>query len=264
MDGRPADITPLQNILERLRDPEKGCDWAVRQDFADIVPYTIEEAYETADAVARGDLAALKDELGDLLLQVVFHSRIAEEAGHFDLADVIAAICEKMVRRRPHILGDAERSPGWEVIKAAERAKASDDGSALAGVAQALPALLRAEKLQKRAARVGFDWDNISDVQDKLFEEIEELSSANGKDHVAEEVGDLLFAAANLARHHGVDAEGALRAANAKFERRFRGMENMAGEAFAALPLTEKEALWQKVKQAERGTFPTDQVPDQG
>lgn len=251
MDGRPADITPLQSILERLRDRETGCDWAIRQDFADIVPYTIEEAYETADAVARGDMAALRDELGDLLLQVVFHSRIAEEAGHFDLTDVIEAICRKMIRRRPHILGDAAQSPGWEIIKAAERAAASDDGSALAGVAQALPALSRAEKLQKRAARVGFDWDNLPDVQAKLLEEIEELSSAEGRDHIAEEVGDLLFAAVNLARHRGVDPEGALRAANAKFERRFRAMEAMADD-FADLPIDGKEALWQAVKAQEK------------
>ncbi len=177
----------------------------------------------------RGDMAALKDELGDLLLQVVFHSRMAEEAGTFALSDVITAICEKMVRRHPHVFGSGEASPGWEQIKAEERAEKSDDGSALAGVALGLPALSRAEKLQKRAARVGFDWDDVSDVHDKVLEEIEELSSAVSQDHVAEEVGDLLFAAANLARHHKVDPEAALRAANLKFERRFRAMEAMAG-----------------------------------
>jgi len=251
MHGREADITPLQHILERLRDPDCGCDWAIAQSFATIAPYTIEEAYETADAIARGDMAALKDELGDLLLQVVFHSRIAEEAGAFDLVDVIQAICDKMVRRRPHILGDAVESPGWESIKAAERAEAGSDGSALAGVALALPALKRAEKLQRRAAATHFDWDDIADVRAKLLEELDELDQASGAEQVAEEMGDLLFAAVNLARHHGVDAETALMAANNKFERRFRAMEAKAGQAFADLSLDEKEALWQAVKRAE-------------
>jgi len=254
MNGRPADISPLQSILERLRDPASGCDWAIRQSFADIIPYTIEEAYETADAVARDDMAALKDELGDLLLQVVFHSRIAEEAGHFDLSDVIDAICQKMIRRRPHILGDADQSPGWEVIKAAERIDASEDRSALAGVAQALPALLRAQKLQKRAARVGFDWDNVDDVRDKLFEEIAEVADAETPDHIEEEVGDMLFAAVNLARYHGVEPENALRAANRKFERRFRAMEAMSGDKFADLSLDQQEALWQAVKRDEKSS----------
>jgi ATP diphosphatase len=252
MVSRTADIRPLQSILERLRDPEQGCEWAIRQSFADIIPYTIEEAYETADAVARDDMAALKDELGDLLLQVVFHSRIAEEAGHFDLSDVIEAICQKMIRRRPHILGDADLSPGWEVIKATERARSSDDRSALAGVALALPALLRAQKLQKRAARVGFDWDNVSDARDKLLEEIAELAEAQAPDHIEEEVGDLLFAAVNLARLHGVEPENALRAGNRKFERRFRAMEAMSGDTFATLSLDQQEALWQAVKRDEK------------
>ena len=256
MDGSPADITPLQRIMARLRDPQTGCPWDVEQDFATIAPYTIEEAYEVADAIERGDLASLKDELGDLLFQVVFHSRMAEEAGSFHLSDVITAICDKMVRRHPHVFGpnalSGEASPGWEQIKAAERAEKSDDGSALAGVALGLPALSRAEKLQKRAARVGFDWDSVVDVRNKLLEEMEELSSASTPDHVAEEVGDLLFAAANLARHHGVEPEGALRAANLKFERRFRAMEAMAGPVpFPDLSLAEQEALWQAVKAAE-------------
>jgi ATP diphosphatase len=215
------------------------------------VPYTIEEAYETADAIARDDMAALRDELGDLLLQVVFHSRIAEETGHFDLSDVIAAICAKMIRRRPHILADETHSPGWEVIKAAERADTSDDISALAGVALTLPALMRAEKIQKRAATTGFDWDDIEDVKSKVLEELEELSTAATPHHVAEEMGDLLFATVNLARHHGIDAEMALAAANRKFERRFRAMEAEAGDTFATLSLDEKEALWQAVKKAE-------------
>jgi ATP diphosphatase len=259
MDGQaadmsPPDISPLVAIMARLRDRETGCPWDVEQDFASIAPYTIEEAYEVADAIERDDMAALKDELGDLLLQVVFHSRMAEEAGTFSLSDVITAICDKMVRRHPHVFGNGEASPGWEQIKAQERAdKAGGDDSALAGVALGLPALARAEKLQKRAARVGFDWDDISAVQDKLMEEIEELSSASGPDHVAEEIGDLLFAAANLARHHRVDPEAALRAANLKFERRFRAMEAMAGPVpFPDLSLAEQEALWQVVKQDER------------
>ncbi len=248
MDGDAADITPLQQILGRLRDPANGCDWAITQTFSSIAPYTLEEAYETADAIARGDMAALKDELGDLLLQVVFHSRIAEEARHFDLADVIATICAKMIRRRPHILADATASPGWEAIKAMERAQTSNDVSALSGVALALPALTRAEKLQKRAKTTGFDWDNITDVQAKLLEEIDELDHASDNEAVAEEMGDLLFAAVNLARHHGVNAEMALAAANRKFERRFRAMEAMADGRFAGLSLEEKEALWQVVK----------------
>lgn len=252
MDSSPADITPLQVIMARLRDREAGCPWDVQQNFASIAPYTIEEAYEVADAIERDDMAALKDELGDLLLQVVFHSRMAEEAGSFTLSDVISAICEKMVRRHPHVFGDGKPSPGWEQIKAAERAETSDDDSALAGVALGLPALTRAEKLQKRAARVGFDWNDVSDVRNKLLEELDELSSAQTVDHVAEEVGDLLFATANLARHHGVDPEAALRAANLKFERRFRAMEAMSGPVpFPDLSLAQQEVLWQAVKRTE-------------
>jgi ATP diphosphatase len=258
MDGQAADmsspdISPLVAIMARLRDRETGCPWDIQQNFASIAPYTIEEAYEVADAIEREDMAALKDELGDLLLQVVFHSRMAEETGIFSLSDVITAICDKMVRRHPHVFGDGGDSPGWEQIKAEERAQtAGEDGSALAGVAMGLPALARAEKLQKRAARVGFDWDDVSAVQDKLMEELDELSSATSPDHVAEEIGDLLFAAANLARHHHVDPETALRAANLKFERRFRAMEAMAGPVpFPDLPLAQQEALWQAVKVAE-------------
>ncbi len=251
MDGPAADIAPLQRIMARLRDPRRGCEWDVAQTFATIAPYTIEEAYEVADAIERGDMAALKDELGDLLLQVVFHSRIAQEAGHFTLADVVAAICDKMVRRHPHVFGDGQPSPGWEQIKAAERAETIADESALAGVARALPALARAEKLQRRAARVGFDWDDVREVGAKILEEMDELSRAEMPDHVAEEAGDLLFAAVNLVRHHGVDAEAALRAANAKFERRFRAMEALAGGGFATLDLAAQEALWQQAKQGE-------------
>lgn len=246
------DISPLVDIMARLRDRETGCPWDVEQDFASIAPYTIEEAYEVADAIERNDLAALKDELGDLLLQVVFHSRMAQEAGAFSLSDVITAICDKMVRRHPHVFGNGGPSPGWEQIKAEERAGTSDDSSALAGVALGLPSLARAEKLQKRAARVGFDWDDVSDVRNKILEEMEELQDASSPDHVAEEVGDLLFAVANLARHHKVDPETALRAANLKFERRFRAMEAMAGPVpFPDLSLAQQEALWQAVKAKE-------------
>jgi ATP diphosphatase len=252
MSDRAADITPLQQIMARLRDPEHGCPWDVEQSFATIAPYTIEEAYEVADAIQRDDMAALKDELGDLLLQVVFHSRMAEESGSFDLSDVITAICDKMVRRHPHVFGDGQASPGWDEIKAAERAeKDKDDRSALAGVAIALPALARSEKLQKRASRVGFDWDDIADVRAKLLEEIEEVDNAQNQSEIEDEVGDVLYAAVNLARHHNVDPEAALRAANAKFERRFRAMEAKAGDGFASLPLNEKEALWQAVKRDE-------------
>lgn len=252
MSDRVADITPLQQIMARLRDPERGCPWDVEQSFATIAPYTIEEAYEVADAIQRDDMAALKDELGDLLFQVVFHSRMAEEAGLFALSDVITAICDKMVRRHPHVFGDGQASPGWDEIKAAERAeKDKDDRSALAGVAIALPALARSEKLQKRASRVGFDWDDIADVRAKLLEEIEEVDNAQNRSEIEDEVGDVLYAAVNLARHHKVDPETALRAANAKFERRFRAMEAKAGDGFASLPLNEKEALWQAVKRDE-------------
>ena len=238
-------LSRLRTIMARLRDPATGCEWDRAQDFRTIAPYTVEEAYEVADAIDRNDMAALKDELGDLQLQVVFHARMAEEAGHFDLDDVIEAIGAKMERRHPHIFGDGH-SPGWENIKAAERATHSD-GSALAGVALALPALLRAEKLQKRAARVGFDWPEADGARAKVIEEIAEVDA----DPSADEIGDLLFAVVNWARHLGVDAEAALRQANAKFERRFRHMEAVSGEAFAALPLDNKEALWQSAKQQE-------------
>lgn len=242
------DIGPLVAIMARLRDPERGCSWDVAQDFASIAPYTIEEAYEVADAIAREDLDDLRGELGDLLLQVVFHSRMAEEAGAFDLAQVIAGICDKMVRRHPHIFGEAGETPGWESIKAAER---TEGGSkrALDGVALALPALLRAQKLQKRAARIGFDWPDTTGALAKVHEELAELDAAATDAERVEEGGDLLFAVVNLLRHHGVDAEGALRAANAKFERRFAAMEDAGGEAFPGMSLAAKEALWQAAKQ---------------
>ena len=239
-------IERLTSIMARLRDPVDGCEWDRVQTWSTIAPYTIEEAYEVADAIARNDPADLKDELGDLLLQVVFHSRIAEESGAFTLADVVAAISDKMERRHPHIFGDAATSPGWETIKAGERAEKSDP-SALAGVAIGLPALSRAEKLQKRAARVGFDWPDAEGPLAKVFEEIEEVREA-GSETVGEEIGDLLFAVTNWARHRGVDPEAALRAGNAKFEARFRAIEVDGGDTFAAMTLDQKEALWQAVK----------------
>lgn len=253
-DVSNADIMPLARIMAMLRDPDGGCPWDVEQTFATIAPYTIEEAYEVADAIARDDLPGLKDELGDLLLQVAFHARMAEEAGHFTLQAVVDGICAKMIRRHPHVFAhdDAKHETAiksnWETIKAAERAEKEEDRSALAGVALALPALLRAEKMQKRAARTGFDWPNIEGVVAKIYEEIEEVKAATSQEHKEEEIGDLLFSVVNFARHLNVDPEAALRSANAKFDRRFRAMEDKAGDAFPALPLTAKEELWQAVK----------------
>lgn len=256
----PDKKPPLDNlvaIMARLRDPASGCPWDVQQSFETIAPYTIEEAYEVADAIARDDMAALKDELGDLLFQVVFHARMAEEAGHFAVADVIAAICAKMIRRHPHVFGDrtadddAVVKDSWETIKAAERGALSDDPSALAGVASALPALLRAEKLQKRAARTGFDWPDAAGPRAKIIEELAEVEAARDDTERLDEVGDLLFAAVNFARHLKIDPETALRNANAKFERRFRAMEDAAGDAFPDLSLDAKEALWVKAKKTD-------------
>lgn len=244
-----SQIERLVRIMERLRDPKTGCEWDTVQTFATIAPYTIEEAYEVADAIQRDDMADLKDELGDLLLQVVFHSRMAQESGLFDLSDVAAAISEKMERRHPHIfLGAAEGGHYlWEQIKAAERG-AKGSGGALDGVAVALPALLRAEKLQKRAARTGFDWPDPSGARAKIDEEIAEVEAAETPEHREEEIGDLLFAVVNWARKYGIDPEAALRGANAKFEKRFKAMEVEAGDAFVGLSLDEKEALWTLVK----------------
>ncbi|HVI98620.1 MAG TPA: nucleoside triphosphate pyrophosphohydrolase [Sphingomonas sp.] len=245
-------IERLVRIMARLRDPKTGCEWDAVQTFETIAPYTIEEAYEVADAIERRDMAELKDELGDLLLQVVFHSRMAEEAGLFDLSDVAAAISDKMERRHPHIFGD--RAEGghhlWEVIKAEERT-AKGHASALDGVALGLPALLRAEKLQKRAARTGFDWPDAAGARAKVDEELAEVEAAATEADRAEEIGDLLFAMVNWARKLGIEPEAALRAANAKFERRFKAMEHRAGDAFTALDLDAKEALWNAAKAAE-------------
>jgi nucleoside triphosphate diphosphatase len=253
---KSADIRPLATIMQQLRTPVTGCPWDLEQDFASIIPYTIEEAYEVADAVERNDMASLKDELGDLLLQVVFHSQMAREAGMFGLQDVIDAICDKMIRRHPHVFGHnnaddaATVTTNWESIKAAERQDKIADKSAMADVALSLPALLRAQKLQKRAARTGFDWPDAVGAFEKLQEEIAEVQAAETDAEIFDEVGDVLYAAVNVARHYGVDAEAALKAANRKFERRFRAMENFAGEGFAELSLDEKEALWLRAKQA--------------
>lgn len=242
-------VERLVSIMARLRSPG-GCEWDRAQTFGSIAPYTIEEAYEVADAIARDDMADLKDELGDLLLQVIFHSRIAEEAGAFTLADVVDSISDKMERRHLHIFGDAADGGHhlWEEVKAAERS-AKGAASALDGVALGLPALQRAEKLQKRAARVGFDWPDASGPRAKINEELAEVDAAANADERAEEIGDLLFSVVNWARHQGVDAEEALRRATAKFEGRFRAMEVVAGDGFATLTIDEKEALWQSVKE---------------
>ena len=236
----------LVAIMERLRDPVSGCEWDSVQTFSTIAPYTIEEAYEVADAIAREDMAALVDELGDLQLQVVFHARMAEEQGSFALADVLDRVCDKLERRHPHIFGDAERGGHhlWEAIKAEERA-GHPDPSALAGVAMALPALERAAKLQKRAARTGFDWPDVDGPKAKILEELNEIAAAT-PDQLEEEVGDLLFAAVNFARHLKIDPEEALRKANRKFENRFRSIEATPG--FEGLNLDEKEALWTSAK----------------
>ncbi len=251
-------LNRLLSIMARLRDPVSGCEWDREQNFATIAPYTIEEAYEVADAIERGDLKALREELGDLLLQVVFHARMAEEDGHFAFADVAASIADKLEARHPHIFGDAAhdgqaQTDRWEQLKAEERA-AKGATSALDDVALSLPALMRAEKLQKRAARHGFDWPDTQGPADKVREEMAELAEASDADK-AEEAGDLLFAAVNLVRAYKIAPEDALRAANAKFERRYRAMEALAREAdqdFAALSLDEQEALWQAVKADEK------------
>ncbi len=244
----------LLRIMATLRDPDHGCAWDRAQRFETIVPHTIEEAYEVADAVARGDINDIRDELGDLLFQVIFQSRIAEEAGLFGFDDVARSISDKLEARHPHIFAGAEppgeaRDERWEALKSAERAQKGAT-SALDGVARALPALMRAEKLQKRAARQGFDWGDTAGPADKLAEEIAELADAP-PDERSEEAGDLLFAAVNLVRAYGIGAEEALRAANDKFERRFRAMEALAGGAFASLSLEQQEALWQQVKREE-------------
>ncbi|WP_425488011.1 nucleoside triphosphate pyrophosphohydrolase [Marilutibacter penaei] len=265
-----GDIRRLLAVMAALRDPGGGCPWDLEQTFSTIAPYTIEEAYEVADAIDRDDLADLKDELGDLLLQVVFHARMAEEQRAFAFADVVDAISDKMVRRHPHVFGDEEvadadaQTVAWEVLKQREReARGEPDASALAGIARGLPEWQRAVKLQKRAARVGFDWPGIEPVLAKLAEEIEEVRAefealgagdASARDRLEEEVGDMLFVCANVARHGGVDVGAALRRANHKFERRFRAMETLAaaeGRALENLPLEAQDAYWTRVKADE-------------
>ncbi len=262
-------FSELVNIMRRLRDPENGCPWDVEQTFKTIAPYTIEEAYEVSDAIDRGDMTDLRDELGDLLFQVVFHSQMASEQQAFSVEDVVAGICEKMTRRHPHVFGEAdqrsaeEQTDAWEQVKAAERQQKATNArqeatSALDGVALALPALLRAEKLQKRAARTGFDWTEPDQIFGKLSEETDEVREAiadGDREKIEDEIGDLLFVAANLARRLDVDPEQALRRANDKFSRRFREMESAAterGEAFADLDLDAQEALWTLVKSREQ------------
>lgn len=249
-----APIDRLLSIMRQLRNRDGGCEWDLAQDFTSIAPYTIEEAYEVADAIAAGRPDAICDELGDLLLQVVFHAQIADDEGLFGFDDVANAISDKMERRHPHIFGnqstdDVRRQ--WEAIKADER-DANGPQSALAGVALSLPALLRAQKLQGRAARVGFDWPDLEGPRAKIAEELEEIAGAAKAAEQHEEVGDLLFAVVNYARHLGVDAETALRDANVKFAGRFAAMEARAGGSLNGLSLEAQEALWQDVKASER------------
>ncbi len=261
----------LVAIMAKLRDPKGGCPWDLEQTFATIAPYTVEEAYEVADAIDRGDMDHLRDELGDLLLQVVFHSRMAEESGHFTVAEVIEAINDKMVRRHPHVFGDgkvkdsADQTRSWEHLKALEREAAGKGpaSSALDGVAVGLPALTRALKLQQRAARVGFDWTEAIRILEKLREETAEMeveiSQNASKDRLLDEVGDLLFVCVNLARRLDFDPESALRHANAKFERRFRVMEALLaarGRKPEETSLAEMEALWQEAKKSDPGNGP--------
>mgnify|MGYP001812482455 CR=1 FL=1 len=253
------EIEKLLEIMARLRNPDGGCPWDLEQDFSTIAPYTIEEAYEVADAIARSDMHDLEGELGDLLLQVVFHAQMGAEAGHFDFESVAGKINDKMIRRHPHVFGDAEARDAvkvegsWERIKAEERAGNGDD-SALAGIALALPALKRAQKLGKRAATVGFDWPDAAGPAAKIHEELEEVAEAVADGNtaaLAEEIGDLLFAVVNLARHHKVDPEAALSDANAKFEQRFRAVEARVaenGQRVEDLSLEALEAVWQAVK----------------
>lgn len=253
-------IEKLLEIMASLRDPESGCPWDLEQDFASIAPYTVEEAYEVADAIAREDFRALRDELGDLLFQVVFHAQMAKEAGFFDFDDVAGTISDKMLRRHPHVFGsDEERAAGaqagsWERIKAEERAARADD-SALSGIARALPALKRAQKLGKRASLVGFDWPDRGGVRDKIQEELAELEGAVGtrsQAAIEEEFGDLLFAVVNLARHLDVDPEKVLTAANFKFERRFRDMEQALAKqnkAFDEQTLESLDQEWRAAKE---------------
>ena len=260
LHAKNGGIERLLYIMRRLRDPDTGCPWDIEQSFSSIAPYTIEEAYEVADAIARGDMADLKGELGDLLLQTVYHTAIGEEEGLFTFHTVADAISDKMVARHPHVFGDQSRDKtaeqqtiDWETIKATERAQA-DQTRTLDGVALGLPALTRAVKLQKRAARVGFDWPDVEQVLDKIREEIDELKAAESAAHRHEEFGDVMFVMANLARHLNIDPEQALRDANQKFTLRFNGIEDKLQQDGRTPPqsdLAEMDALWEAVKQEE-------------
>ena len=253
----------LLDIMARLRDPQGGCPWDVQQDFSTIAPYTIEEAYEVADAILHGDMDELKDELGDLLFQVVFHAQMAQEQGAFDFGDVVGAVCDKMVRRHPHVFADASvadadaQTEAWEQVKARER-EAKGAQSLLDDVPRGMAELQRAVKLQKRAARVGFDWGSPEPVLDKFAEEALEMRDAmrsGNRDEMEDELGDLLFVVSNLARQLKLDPAKALRRANAKFERRFRAIEQAVGsrEKLERMSLDEMEAMWQQVKMHQRG-----------
>jgi len=267
-------VESLLAIMAKLRDPDGGCPWDLAQDFSTIAPYTIEEAYEVADAIDRNDLVDLKDELGDLLLQVVFHAQMAKEQGAFEFADVVAAICDKMTRRHPHVFAEEARKDDadaqlrhWEDLKRAERAAKGDaDASALAGISRGLPEWQRAVKLQHKAAKVGFDWPGPEPVLEKLQEEIEEVrvefaavaaspDDAAARDRLEDELGDILFVCANLARHAKVDMGNALRRANLKFERRFRAMEALAAAdgGLAGQSLEAQDRYWDRAKAAEKG-----------
>ena len=266
INDRTAGIERLLEIMRALRDPDHGCPWDIQQDFASIAPYTIEEAYEVADAIARADWPELEGELGDLLLQTIYHSAIGQDAGHFTFQSVVTAISDKMVARHPHVFGDesreksaAQQTLDWEAIKASERADRKQRGT-LDGIAIGLPGMTRAVKLQNRMARVGFDWDETESVLEKIVEEANELVEARdtlGQDEVEDEFGDLLFVMANLARHLGVDPETAVRRTNAKVERRFGQIEARLA-AIGKTPkdsnLAEMDALWAAVKQAEKDT----------
>jgi MazG family protein len=261
--GRPA-IEELLAIMARLRDPARGCPWDIEQRFETIAPHTIEEAYEVADAIEQHDFPQLRDELGDLLFQVVFHAQMAREAGHFDFEDVARSICDKMQRRHPHVFGEAKiadaeaQTRAWEALKARERQASGSASSLLDGIPLGLPALTRASKLGKRAASAGFDWPDAQGARDKVSEELNELDRACGepraRERIAAEIGDLLFAVVNLARHHGVDPEAALRGTNARFAGRFQYIEmrvRESGRRFQDVGLAALERLWQEAKKVD-------------
>jgi ATP diphosphatase len=271
-----SDISRLLEIMAALRDPGTGCPWDVAQTFASVAPYTLEEAYEVADAIQREDMVDLKEELGDLLLQVVFHARMAEEQGAFAFPDVVEGITRKLIRRHPHVFGDARALPVeevnrlWDRIKQEEKAErrqareragiALEEPGFLGGIPAVLPALTRAQKLTAKAAQVGFDWPDADQVVSKIHEELDEVREAaetGDADHLEDEIGDLLFAVTNLSRHYGIDPESALRRTNAKFERRFRAIEEgvaRAGRTLSEAGLEEMERLWVEAKERDRGT----------